>query len=216
MEGKPVTIRTIDVGADKKADYLHIPDEKNPAMGCRGIRYSLNKTNIFHTQLRALLRASVHGNLKIMLPMIISADEILKVKSLLKTVEGELFDKKIPYGKYQLGVMIETPAAVMISEILANMVDFFSIGTNDLTQYTLAIDRQNPLIEPYYNPHHPAILRMIELTVINAKSNGIPVGICGELASDTKLTDEFLRLGIDYLSVVPSKILPLKRSILGL
>ncbi len=207
-------IRTIDVGADKSVGYLSIPKESNPVMGCRGVRLCLQNQEIFVTQLRALLRASVYGHLGILIPMIISVEEIDAVKRIIEKVKYDLRSEGIAYAEdIQLGVMIETPAAAMISDKLAKEVDFFSIGTNDLTQYSLAIDRQNENLESFYRPHHKAILRLIKIVVDNAHKAGIWCGICGELAADTRLTSLFLAMGIDELSMVPSKILPLRAKV---
>lgn len=213
--GKHRTIvRTIDVGADKSLGYLDIPKEENPVMGCRGVRLCLQNQEIFITQLRALLRASVYGHLGILIPMVISLEEIDSVKRIIEKVKYDLRSEGIPYADdIQLGIMIETPASAMISDDLAKEVDFFSIGTNDLTQYSLAIDRQNENLEPFYHPHHKAILRLIKITVDNAHKAGIWCGICGELAADTRLTPLFLAMGIDELSMVPSKILPVRAKV---
>lgn len=213
MAGKKVIIRTMDIGADKQADYLNIEKEDNPAMGYRAIRICLDQTDIFKTQLRALFRASIYGSLSIMYPMIISLEEVQKIKQLVSEVKKELTEQEIPYGEVDQGIMIETPAAVMMSAELAEEVDFFSIGTNDLTQYTLAIDRQNSRLDQFYNPHHPAVLRMIKMVVDNAHQNNCWVGICGELAADLSLTDTFLRMGIDELSVSPNLLLPIRKKI---
>lgn len=213
MAGRKVIIRTLDIGADKQADYFHLGHEDNPAMGYRAIRICLDREEIFRTQLRAILRASAYGNVGIMYPMIISVDEVRRCKEVLNEVRGELENQKIPVGEIEQGIMIETPAAVMISDLLAEEVDFFSIGTNDLTQYTLAIDRQNAKLDPVYDPHHPAVLRMIRMTVENGHKGGCWVGICGELGADTTLTGEFLRMGIDELSVTPASVLPIRKII---
>lgn len=213
MAGRKVIIRTLDIGADKQADYFHLDHEDNPAMGYRAIRICLDREEIFRTQLRAILRASAYGNVGIMYPMIISVDEVRRCKEVLNEVRGELENQKIPVGKIEQGIMIETPAAVMISDLLAEEVDFFSIGTNDLTQYTLAIDRQNAKLDPIYDSHHPAVLRMIRMTVENGHKGGCWVGICGELGADTTLTGEFLRMGIDELSVTPASVLPIRKII---
>ncbi len=213
MAGKKVIIRTMDIGADKQLDYLDLGKEENPAMGYRAIRICLDQTEIFKTQLRALYRASFYGNLSIMYPMIISLEEVHKIKQIVSGVQKELTEQGIPFGEVEQGIMIETPAAVMISAELAKEVDFFSIGTNDLTQYTLAIDRQNSRLDQFYNPHHPAILYMIKMIVDNAHQYNCWVGICGELGADLSLTDTFLRLGIDELSVSPSSILPIRKII---
>ena len=210
MDGKKVIIRTLDMGADKQADYFKLEKEENPAMGYRGIRICLKQTDIFKTQLRALLRAAVYGNLSIMYPMIISVEEVRKIQELVQEVQKELEDNQIPCRLPEQGIMIETPAAVMVSDELAELVDFFSIGTNDLTQYTLAVDRQNGKLEDFYQPHHKAILRMIQMVVENAHKRGIWVGICGELAADLELTEVFLRMGVDELSTAPSMILKVR------
>lgn len=213
MAGKKVIVRTLDIGADKQADYFHLEHEDNPAMGYRAIRICLNQIDIFKTQLRALFRASAFGNIAIMYPMIISLDEVKKIKEIVELVKKELDVQGVPYGKVEQGIMIETPAAVMTSDILAPEVDFFSIGTNDLTQYTLAIDRQNSRLDNIYDPHHPAVLRMIEKTIENGHKHGCWVGICGELGADLTLTETFLKMGIDELSVSPSFILPVRKNI---
>jgi phosphotransferase system enzyme I (PtsI) len=214
MEGKQVIIRTLDIGADKQADYFELEEEENPAMGYRAIRICLTQKDIFKTQLRALYRASAFGNIAIMFPMIISVDEVYEIKEIIQEVKQELEDMDLAYNTdMKLGIMIETPAAVMISDILAKEVDFFSIGTNDLTQYTTAVDRQNPKLEKFYHPHHLAILRMIQLTTENAHKNGIWVGICGELAGDLTMTETFLKMGIDELSVSPARILELRKKV---
>lgn len=213
MAGRKVIIRTLDIGADKQADYFHLDHEDNPAMGYRAIRICLDREEIFRIQLRAILRASAYGNVGIMYPMIISVDEVRRCKEVLNEVRGELENQKIPVGEIEQGIMIETPAAVMISDLLAEEVEFFSIGTNDLTQYTLAIDRQNAKLDPVYDPHHPAVLRMIRMTVENGHKGGCWVGICGELGADTTLTGEFLRMGIDELSVTPASVLPIRKII---
>lgn len=214
MAGKKVIIRTLDIGADKQAEYFNLPEEENPAMGYRAIRICLTQRDIFKTQLRALYRASAYGNISIMFPMIISVEEVLEIKEIIKDVKEELKTQKIEFNEnIEIGIMIETPAAVMISDELAKEVDFFSIGTNDLTQYTTAIDRQNPKLDRFYNPHHPAILKMIQLTAENAHKNGIWVGICGELAADLELTEDFLKMGIDELSVSPSYVLELRKKV---
>lgn len=213
MAGKKVIIRTLDIGADKKVDYFQLEPEDNPAMGYRAIRICLNQPDIFKTQLRALFRASCFGNIGIMFPMIISVDEVLRIKQIVKEVKKELDEVGIPYGEVEFGIMIETPAAVWMSEELAKEVDFFSIGTNDLTQYTLAIDRQNPQLDAFYDAHHPAVLRAIEMTIENAHKAGAWVGICGELGADTTLTATFLKMGVDELSVSPSQILAVRAAI---
>lgn len=213
MAGKKVIIRTLDIGADKHAPYFNLEKEENPAMGYRGIRICLNRPEIFKTQLRAIYRASAFGNLAIMYPMIISVSEITQIKKIIREVKGELTEKKIDYKEIQQGIMIETPASVMISDDLAKEVDFFSIGTNDLTQYTLAIDRQNDKLDEFYDPHHPAILKMIQMVIENGHKGGCWVGICGELGADTSLTQTFIKLGIDELSVSPKFVLPIRKII---
>ena len=214
MEGKKVIIRTLDIGADKQCDYFEMEQEENPALGFRAIRICLTHPEIFKTQLRALFRASAYGNLAIMYPMITSVWEVKRIKELAEEVKAELQMQEIAYGNPEQGIMIETPAAVMVSEELAREVDFFSIGTNDLTQYTLAVDRQNPKLDIFYDPHHPAVLRMISMVVENAHKAGIWVGICGELGADPELTKEFLAMGVDELSVSPRRILPIRKTIL--
>lgn len=214
MAGKPVIIRTLDIGADKKCDYFEMEPEENPAMGCRAIRICLTRPEIFKTQLRALFRASAFGNISIMYPMIISVDELRKIKTIVAEIRQELTEQRVTFGEPKQGIMIETPAAVMMSEELAKEVDFFSIGTNDLTQYTLAIDRQNPKLDAFYDPHHPAVLRMIQMVVENAHKSGIWAGICGELGADTTLTRRFLAMGVDELSMSPGSILPVRKIIL--
>ena len=214
MAGKPVIIRTLDIGADKKCDYFEMEPEENPAMGCRAIRICLIRPEIFKTQLRALFRASAFGNISIMYPMIISVDELRKIKTIVAEIRQELTEQGVTFGEPKQGIMIETPAAVMMSEELAKEVDFFSIGTNDLTQYTLAIDRQNPKLDAFYDPHHPAVLRMIQMVVENAHKAGIWAGICGELGADTTLTRRFLAMGVDELSMSPGSILPVRKIIL--
>lgn len=213
MAGKPVIIRTLDIGADKQSSYFELDKEENPALGCRAIRLCLKRPEIFKTQLRALFRASAFGRLSIMYPMITGLGEIKRIKAIVEEVKTELSAQGIAYGEPEQGIMIETPAAVMMSRELAQEVDFFSIGTNDLTQYTLAIDRQNPSLDEFYDPHHPAVLRMIEMVVKNAHEAGIWVGICGELGADRELTGEFLAMGVDELSVSPGSILPLRKTV---
>lgn len=213
MAGKKVIIRTLDIGADKQVDYFNMEHEDNPAMGYRAIRICLTQQEIFETQLRAIFRASAYGNIAIMYPMIISVDEVKQIKQIVAKVKKELDDAGIKYGNVEQGIMIETPAAVMISDLLAKEVDFFSIGTNDLTQYTLAIDRQNAKLDAFYDSHHEAVLRMIKMVVDNAHAAGIWAGICGELGADTTLTDTFLDMGLDELSVSPSMILPVRKVI---
>ena len=214
MAGKPVIIRTLDIGADKKCDYFEMEPEENPAMGCRAIRICLTRPEIFKTQLRALFRASAFGNISIMYPMIISVDELRKIKTIVAEIRQELTEQGVTFGEPKQGIMIETPAAVMMSEELAKEVDFFSIGTNDLTQYTLAIDRQNPKLDAFYDPHHPAVLRMIQMVVENAHKAGIWAVICGELGADTTLARRFLAMGVDELSMSPGSILPVRKIIL--
>ena len=211
MAGKKVIIRTLDIGADKQVDYFNLGNEENPALGYRAIRICLKQPDIFKTQLRALFRAAVYGNLSIMYPMITSVEEVEKIYEIVKEVEIELKAQEIQYRIPEQGIMIETPAAVMISDRLAEMVDFFSIGTNDLTQYTLAIDRQNEKLDDFYNPHHEAVLRMIQMVVDNVHKCGKWAGICGELGADLTLTEKFVRMGLDELSVAPSMILKLRK-----
>ena len=213
MNGKKVIIRTLDIGADKQADYFHLPEEENPALGLRAIRICLTREDVFVTQLRALYRASAYGNLSIMFPMIISVEELLKIKEIIQRVKEQLTAEGIAFGEVELGIMIETPAAAVISDLLAPHVDFFSIGSNDLSQYTLAIDRQNQSLEPFFNPHHEAILRLIQMTVENAHRYGAWCGICGELGADMALTERFVQMGIDELSVSPGYTLPLRKRI---
>lgn len=226
MAGKNVIIRTIDIGADKRAPYmeekpkpgkeessLYLEPEINPAMGLRGIRLSLEKRELFKTQLRAILRAGAFGEISVLYPLITSVEEFRQAKGLLKEVEEELTDFGIPFGKVCQGVMIETPAAAVLSDLLAEEAEFFSIGTNDLSQYTMAVDRENPRTEAYFDPHHPALLRLIEYTVKNARAAGIPVGICGDLGSDESLTEFFVKVGVDELSVPPARVLPLREKI---
>ena len=211
MAGKKVIIRTLDIGADKQVDYFNLGNEDNPAMGYRAIRICLKQPEIFKTQLRALLRAAVYGNLSIMYPMITSTEEVKRIYEIVAEVEGELKAQEIQYKIPEQGIMIETPAAAIISDRLAEMVDFFSIGTNDLTQYTLAIDRQNEKLDEFYNPHHEALLRMIQMVVDNAHKCGKWAGICGELGADPNLTEQFVRMGLDELSVAPSMVLKLRK-----
>ena len=213
MAGKKVVIRTLDIGADKQVDYFNMDHEDNPAMGYRAIRICLDRVEIFKTQLRALYRASAFGTISIMFPMIISLQEVKDIKKICEEVRKELDEQGIKYGDVELGIMIETPAAVMISDMLAKEVDFFSIGTNDLTQYTLAIDRQNPKLDHIYDSHHPAILRMIQMVIDNGHKGGAWVGICGELGADTSLTETFVKMGIDELSVSPTFVLPVRKAI---
>lgn len=215
MEGKRVIVRTLDLGADKQAPYFNIPNEENPAMGYRALRICLAERHIFITQLRALFRASVHGKLAIMFPMVISPSEVEEIHACIAQVKAELDAEKISYAKdVEIGIMIETPAAAMLSDLLAEQVDFFSIGTNDLTQYTLAVDRMNERIESLYSYHHEAVLRLMELTVKNAHARGTWVGICGESGGDTTLTERYIAMGIDELSCSPSRILEVKEKII--
>jgi phosphotransferase system enzyme I (PtsI) len=214
MSGKKVIIRTLDIGADKQVDYFNLEKEENPAMGLRAIRICLTRPEVFKTQLRALYRASVFGNLGIMFPMITSISELEKILDMCENVKSELTSEKIEYSEnIETGIMIETPAAAVISDRLAPMVDFFSVGTNDLIQYTLACDRQNPLVESFCDTHHEAILRLIEMSAQNAHKNGKWIGICGELAADTSLTKTFLKMGIDELSVSPSFVLGVREEV---
>ncbi len=213
MDEKPVIIRTLDIGADKQPPYLQLKKEENPALGCRGIRFCLKRQDLFRTQLKALLRAAVFGNLSVLYPMIVSTEEVQKIYEIVEQVRSELEREGTPYRVPKQGVMIETPAAVMISEELAELVDFFSIGTNDLTQYTLAIDRQNEQLNDWYDPCHKAVLKMIRMVVENAHQAGKTVGICGELGADPNLTETFLFMGVDELSVAPSMILKLRQNI---
>ena len=214
MAGKRVIIRTLDIGADKQCDYFHMEHEENPALGCRAIRICLTRPEIFKTQLRALFRASAFGKIAIMYPMITSVQEVREIKGIVEEVKAELTTQGVEFGNPEQGIMIETPAAAIISDDLAKEVDFFSIGTNDLSQYTMAIDRQNPQLDLFFDPHHPAVLRMISLVVENAHKAGIWAGICGELGADQSLTKEFLAMGVDELSVSPGSILPLRKIIL--
>ena len=213
MAGKKVIVRTLDIGADKQVDYFNLDHEENPAMGYRAIRICLDRRDIFRTQLRALLRASAYGNIGIMYPMIISVDEVKEIKKIVESIKAELTEKGIEYGEVEQGIMIETPAAVMISDLLAEEVDFFSIGTNDLTQYTLAIDRQNSKLDNIYDSHHPAVLRMIQKTIENGHKAGCWVGICGEVGADMTLSETYLKMGIDELSVSPTFVLPIRKLI---
>ncbi len=213
MAGKKVIIRTLDIGADKQAEYFRLGKEDNPAMGFRAIRICLKRPDIFKVQLRALFRAAVYGNLSVMYPMIISEEEVKMIHEIAGAVEEELRREAIPYRVPEQGIMIETPAAVMISDVLAEMTDFFSIGTNDLTQYTLAVDRQNEKLSDFYNAHHKAVLRMIRMVADNAHRAGIWVGICGELGADLTLTEEFIRMGVDELSVAPSMVLKVRKAV---
>lgn len=213
MAGKKVIIRTLDIGADKQVDYFNLGREDNPAMGYRAIRICLTQQDIFRTQLRALFRAAYFGNLSVMYPMIISVEEVQAIYKIVDQVKTELERDGLPYRIPEQGIMIETPAAVMISDDLAQLVDFFSIGTNDLTQYTLAIDRQNDKLDAFYNPHHKAILRMIQMVVENAHKAGKWVGICGELGADLQMTEQFVRMGVDELSVAPSMVLKVRKAV---
>ncbi len=214
MNGKPVIIRTLDIGADKQASYFNLPIEENPAMGLRALRICLTKPEIFKTQLRALLRAATHGNIYIMLPMVTSVWEVRKAKEILEEVKRELIAEKVEFKlEVPVGIMIETPAAAIISDLLAKEVDFFSVGTNDLTQYTMAVDRQNESIEQFCDIHHDAILRLIETAAKNAHDNGIMIGICGELGADLELTEFFCRIGIDELSVTPTSVLSVREKV---
>ncbi len=214
MQGKRVIIRTLDIGADKSIDYLDLGKEENPALGFRAVRICLSRKEVFKMQIRAILKASNYGRLSLMIPMITSEDEVCEVKEIIEDVKRELLSENILFDKnIEFGIMIETPAAVMISDILAKEVDFFSIGTNDLTQYTLATDRQNPLLERFYKPKHKGIMRMIKMTVDNAHKEGIWCGICGEIAADLSMTETFLKMGVDEFSVNPSMILPLREKV---
>jgi len=214
MDGREVIIRTCDIGADKQIDYFELPKEENPAMGMRALRISLSRTDFFRTQLRALYRASAYGKLGIMFPMVTSVWEVRETKKLIESVKAELREEGIPYSEHvEIGIMIETPAAAVMSDRLAKEVDFFSCGTNDLTQYTLACDRQNNDLGRFYDPHHPAVLRLIRMVVENAHKNGIWVGICGELGADLEMTETFLAIGVDELSVTPRAVLPLRNVI---
>ena len=217
LEGKTVVIRTLDISADKKVDYFNLAPEENPAMGMRAIRICLTRPDLFKTQLRALCRASAFGKIAIMFPMIISVDEVKRCKALLQDVRTELDEQGLPYDPHmEVGIMIETPAAAVMSDELAKEVDFFSIGSNDLTQYTLAIDRQQTTLDSFFDAHHPAVLRLIEQTIQNGHKDGIWVGICGELGADLTLTELFLRMGVDELSVSPSAVLGLREKIRSL
>ncbi len=214
MAGKKVIIRTLDIGADKQAEYFHLPQEENPALGYRAIRLCLTQIDIFKTQIRALLRASAYGQIAIMFPMITSVWEVRRIKEILEEVKAELKADGIPYNaEMEIGIMIETPAAVMVSRDLAKEVDFFSVGTNDLTQYTLAIDRQNPKLDDFYDPHHPAVLAMIQMAADSIHAEGKWIGICGELGADLEMTETFLKMGIDELSVSPSMILSVRKKV---
>ena len=213
MAGKKVIIRTLDIGADKQVDYFNLAKEENPALGYRAIRICLDRVDVFKTQLRAIFRASSFGKISVMYPMIISVDEVKKIKEIVAEVKAELDEQGVPYGDVEQGIMVETPAAVLMSEELAKEVDFFSIGTNDLTQYTLAADRQNAALESMIDTHHPAVLRAIEMTIKNGHKGGAWVGICGELGADTSLTEKFIEMGVDELSVTPSRILHVREAI---
>ncbi len=213
LAGKKVIIRTLDIGADKQADYLHLDKEDNPALGFRAIRICLTRPEIFKTQLRAIYRASAYGTISVMYPMITSTEEVEEIKKISAAVRAELSADGVPFGNVEEGIMIETPAAAIISDELGKMVDFFSIGTNDLTQYTLAMGRQNDKLDRFYNPHHPAVLRLIQKVIENGHAGGAWVGICGELGADTSLTETFLQMGVDELSVSPSMILPVREAI---
>ncbi len=214
MAGKPVIIRTLDIGADKQIDYFQLPKEENPALGFRAIRICLSKEEIFRTQLRAIFRASAYGNISILFPMIISEWEIIRVKEIIEEVKESIQKDDLIVGDVEIGIMIETPAAAMIANELAQHVDFFSIGSNDLTQYTLALDRQNSALDKFYDPHHPSVMRMIKLVIESAHENGIWVGICGELGGDLEIIEQFIEWGIDELSVSPSMVLPVKEKII--
>lgn len=214
MAGRRVIIRTLDIGADKKIDYFELGEEENPALGYRAVRICLDRPEIFKTQLRALYRASAFGRIAIMVPMIVSVWEVQKVKEMIEEIKHELDAQKIPYGEVEFGIMIETPAAVMIADDLAREVDFFSIGTNDLTQYTLAIDRQNAKLDMFYDAHHPAVLKMIQMVIDSAHKAGIWAGICGELGADTTLTEQFVKMGVDELSVSPAMVLPVRSRVI--
>lgn len=216
MAGKKVVIRTMDIGADKQIEYFNMDKEENPALGYRAVRICLTEEEIFRTQLRALIRASFYGKISIMVPMIVSIWEVERVREIIEEVKSDLKSQSVPYGKFEFGIMIETPAAVMMADELAKLVDFFSIGTNDLTQYTIAIDRQNQKLEKFYDARHPAVLKMIKLVAKTAKENNIWSGICGELASDEELTETFINYGINELSVTPSSILPIRQIIRNL
>lgn len=216
MQGRPVIIRTMDIGADKRVDYFGLAAEENPAMGYRAIRICLERPELFRTQLRAILRAGASGPVSVMFPMITSVAEVCEIKKALEEAKAGLAAEGLPFGEVELGIMVETPAAALTSDLLAKEVDFFSIGTNDLTQYTLAVDRQNPRLARFFDPHHEAVLRLIRMVVENGHREGCKVGICGELAADASLTEEFLRMGVDELSVSPAFILPLRERIRGM
>ena len=213
LEGRPVVIRTLDIGADKQVDYFGLEHEENPAMGYRGIRICLTREDIFRPQMRAIYRASAYGPVSVMFPMIISVDEVRRIKAFCQTIREELTAAGIPFGEVELGIMIETPAAAVLSAELAKEVQFFSVGTNDLTQYTLAIDRQNAKLDAFYDPHHPAVLALLRLIAQSAHAAGIWVGICGELGADISLTETFLEMGYDELSVSPGRVLELRKKI---
>ena len=214
MKGKPVIIRTLDIGGDKAIPYLGLEEEDNPFLGFRAIRYCLQRTDLYKTQLRALVRASAFGKIKIMVPLVTCVDELRSVKAMVADIMKELDGEGIAYNKnLEIGVMMETSAACMIADILAKEAAFFSIGTNDLTQYTLAVDRQNPKLDTFFDAHHPAVLKMIKMVVDNAHRAGIWAGICGELGADTSLTQKFLEMGVDELSVSPGRILPIRKII---
>ena len=213
MNERPAVIRTVDLGADRQAEYMAIPDEVNPMMGNRGIRLCLDRKKMFKAQLRAIYRASAYGNINLMYPMITSEDELDEIEKLIREVKKGLDEKNIPYKNIRTGIMIETPAAVMISEELGKRVDFLSLGTNDLTQYTLAMDRQNLLLKDKYNDHHPALVKMIRMVTEAGHKSGCEVYICGELAADSNLTEAFIQMGVDGLSVVPACVLPVRKAI---
>ena len=213
MAGKKVIIRNLDIGADKQIDYFDMEPEENPAMGYRAIRICLDREDMFKTQIRAIYRASAYGNIGIMYPMIISVDEVKRIKEISASVRRELSEAGISFGDVEEGIMIETPAAAIISDLLAKEVDFFSIGTNDLSQYTLAIDRQNPKLDPFFDAHHPAVMRLLQMVADNAHKAGIWVGICGELGADLTLTEDFIHMGMDELSVSPAMVLPVRKKI---
>ena len=216
MGNKEVVIRTLDIGADKRIEYFNMPEEENPALGNRALRICFNRPEIFRTQLRALYRASAYGKLLIMFPMVASVWEVKEAKKMCEQVKSELTKEGVAYSDdVKVGIMIETPAAAIMSDRLAKEVDFFSCGTNDLTQYTLCCDRQNPDLGRFFNPHHPAVLRLLKMVCDNAHQNGIWVGICGELAADLSLTEMFLSIGIDELSVSPKSVLPLRQKVRG-
>lgn len=213
MAGKKVIIRTLDIGADKQVEYFHLGQEENPAMGYRAIRICLEEPEVFKTQLWAIFRASAYGEIAVMYPMITSVEEVRRIKAIVEEVKEELDARNIPYKNVEQGIMIETPAAAVISDMLAKEVDFFSIGTNDLSQYTMAIDRQNPRLDAFYDPHHPALLRLIRMVIDNGHAHGCWVGICGELGADLSLTKEFLQMGIDELSVAPGMVLQVREAV---